>query len=146
MAQQRRAHVTWTGDLAGGSGIYSLGSGAGGGRITWASRSREPAGLTSPEELIAAAHAGCFSMALAHALAEEGSPPDRLETDATATFERTDAGFRITRVALRVQGAVPGMDEERFRAVAERAKEGCPVSNALADTVDIVLDASLAPS
>lgn len=143
MAAERRAHVTWTGDLAGGSGTYTLASGAGGGRVTWASRAEEPAGLTSPEELIAAAHASCFSMALAHQLAQGGTPPTRLETDATATFERTEAGFRLTRMALEVRGLVPGIEEAAFRAAAEQAKEGCPVSRALAGNVEITVDAAL---
>lgn len=144
MAAERSARITWTGDLTNGSGTYSLASGAGSGRVTWASRTEEPAGLTSPEELIAAAHASCFSMALAHGLAQAGTPPEQLDTEATATFERAQAGFRLTRMALRVRGRVPGLDEETFRAAAETAKEGCPVSRALAGNVDIVLDAALA--
>jgi len=144
MAAERSAHVTWTGDLMSGSGTYSLDSGAGSGQVTWASRSEEPAGLTSPEELIAAAHASCFSMALAHGLAQAGTPPDRLETQATATFERTGDGFRLTRMAMRVRGRVPGLDEEGFRAAAESAKENCPVSKALAGNVEVTVDAVLA--
>jgi osmotically inducible protein OsmC len=145
MAVQRSAHVSWSGDLTSGSGTYTLASGAATGRVTWASRAEEPAGLTSPEELIAAAHASCFSMALAHALSQAGTPPTRLDTDATATFERGEDGFRLTRMLLRVRGLVPGADEESFRRAAEGAKEGCPVSKALAGNVDITLDAALGP-
>ena len=143
MAVERSAHVTWTGDLMSGCGTYTLASGAASGQVTWASRTEEPAGLPSPEELIAAAHASCFSMALSHSLAQKGTPPTRLDTDATATFERTEAGYRITRMALRVRGIVPGVDEAAFRAAAEEAKEGCPVSKALAGNVEITVDAAL---
>jgi osmotically inducible protein OsmC len=100
--------------------------------------------LTSPEELIAAAHATCFSMALSHGLAQGGHPASRLETEATATFDRTDAGFRITRMAIAVRGDVPGMDEGAFVEAAEGAKANCPVSKALEGNVEITLDAALA--
>jgi osmotically inducible protein OsmC len=112
--------------------------------VTVASRFGEPEGKTSPEELIAAAHATCFSMALANGLAQDGHAPTRLQTDAVATLEPADAGFRITSIRLSVRGEVDGLDEEAFRAAAETAKEGCPVSNALADSVEITLDAALA--
>jgi osmotically inducible protein OsmC len=139
---ERTANVTWTGSLLEGSGtIDSVGSGALGPLdVTWASRAEEPAGRTSPEELIAAAHASCLSMALSGGLAKAGSPPDRLETSATVTFV---PGTGITAIALTVRGSVPGMDEEAFRAAAEAAKEGCPVSKALASVPEITLDAAL---
>ena len=139
---ERTANVTWTGSLLEGSGtIDSVGSGAFGPLdVTWASRAEEPAGRTSPEELIAAAHASCLSMALSGGLAKAGSPPDRLETSATVTFV---PGTGITAIALTVRGSVPGMDEEAFRAAAEAAKEGCPVSKALASVPEITLDAAL---
>jgi osmotically inducible protein OsmC len=145
MAIERNAHATWEGDLRGGSGKFDVGSGAiSGQEVTFASRFEEPGGKTSPEELIAAAHATCFSMALAGGLARAGHPPTRLETDGLVTLDQVDGAFRITSVKLSVRGEVDGLDEEAFRAAAEEAKEGCPVSNALADSIEITLDASLA--
>ncbi len=143
MAADRTASVTWSGSLLEGSGtINSVGSGAFGPLdVTWASRTEESGGRTSPEELIAAAHASCFSMALSHVLAQAGTPPDRLETSATVTFV---PGTGITKSALVVRGAVPGLDEDAFRAAAETAKENCPVSKALASVPEITLDAALA--
>ena len=94
--------------------------------------------------MIAAAHAACFSMALSHALAQAGTPASSLETDATSTFDRTDAGFRITKIALTVRGDVPGIDEAAFEEAAAGAKENCPVSKALEGNVEITLDAALA--
>jgi lipoyl-dependent peroxiredoxin len=142
---ERRAHATWEGDLMSGAGRFTVGSGAiGEQEVTWAARTEEPDGKTSPEELIAAALASCFSMALSNGLAEAGNTPRRLETDAVATFEKTDAGFRMTRIDLTVRGNVDGIDEEAFREAAEQAKVGCPVSNALKGNVELTLDASLA--
>jgi osmotically inducible protein OsmC len=139
----RTANVTWRGSLAEGSGtIERVGSGSFGPLdVTWTSRTEEPGGRTSPEELIAAAHASCFSMALSGALARAGTPPERLDVSATVTFV---PGTGITKSALTVRGTVPGMDEEAFREAAEGAKEGCPVSGALAGGPEITLDASLA--
>jgi lipoyl-dependent peroxiredoxin len=111
--------------------------------VTFASRFEQPGGKTSPEELIAAAEATCFSMALANALAQEGHAPTKLETDAVCTLDQTDAGFRITTMQLTVRGEVDGIGEDEFQAAAQQAKEGCPVSNALSG-VEISLDASLA--
>jgi lipoyl-dependent peroxiredoxin len=138
----RTATVTWAGSLIEGGGtIDSVGSGAFGPlEVTWASRTEEPSGRTSPEELIAAAHAACFSMALAHALAEAGSPPDRLRTSATVTFV---PGTGITKSALTVRASVPGIDEAGFLEKAEGAKDACPVSKALAAVPEITLDAAL---
>jgi lipoyl-dependent peroxiredoxin len=138
----RTANVTWTGSLMEGGGtIDSVGSGAFGPLdVTWASRAEEPAGRTSPEELIAAAHASCFSMALSGALAKADSPPDRLRTSATVTFV---PGTGITKIALTVRGSVPGMDDAGFLEQAQGAKENCPVSKALAAVPEITLDASL---
>jgi osmotically inducible protein OsmC len=138
----RTATVTWGGSLMEGEGtIESVGSGAFGPLdVTWASRAEDPNGRTSPEELIAAAHAACFSMALSHALAQAGSPAERLETSATVTFV---PGTGITKSALTVRGSVPGMDEAAFLEAAEGAKVGCPVSKALAAVPEITLDASL---
>jgi lipoyl-dependent peroxiredoxin len=139
----RTAHVTWAGSLIEGGGtITSVGSGAFGPLdVTWASRAEESHGRTSPEELIAAAHAACFSMALSHGLAQAGTPPERLEVDATVTFV---PGTGITKIALTVDASVPGIAEDAFLAAAETAKENCPVSSALASVPDISLDASLA--
>jgi osmotically inducible protein OsmC len=144
MAARRTARVTWQGDLMSGGGrIEQVGSGALSGLdVTWASRSEESeGGRTSPEELIAAAHAACFSMALSHGLAQAGTPPERLEASATSTFV---PGTGITAMKLEVTGRVPGLDEEGFRAAAEGAKENCPVSKALAGNVEITLQAHLA--
>jgi lipoyl-dependent peroxiredoxin len=146
MAIERRAHATWEGDLRSGNGSFDLTSSnaISGQRVTFASRFEpEAGGKTSPEELIAAAEATCFSMALANALAQEGHAPTKLETDAVCTLDQTDAGFRITTMQLTVRGEVDGIDEEEFKAAAQQAKEGCPVSNALSG-VEISLDASLA--
>jgi lipoyl-dependent peroxiredoxin len=140
---ERTANVTWQGDLMSGSGrIESVGSGAISGLdVTWASRSEESTGgRTSPEELIATAHAACFSMALSHGLAQAGTPPERLQTSATSTFV---PGTGITAMRLEVAGRVPGLDEEGFKAAAEGAKENCPVSKALAGNVEITLETRL---
>ena len=145
MAIERRAHATWEGDLRGGSGKFDVGSGAiSGQEVTFASRfTPESGGKTSPEELIAAAHATCVSMALANTLAQGGHTPTKLETDAVCTLDQTDAGFRIKTMHLTVRGEVEGIDEDEFQAAAEQAKEGCPVSNALGN-VEISMEASLA--
>jgi osmotically inducible protein OsmC len=142
MATERRAQVTWKGDLMSGSGtIDSVTSGAFGGLgVSWPSRSEEPGGKTSPEELIAAAHATCFSMALSNGLAQGGHAPEQLETSATVTFQ---PGEGITKIALSVEGRVPGMSDDGFRAAAEDAKENCPVSKALAGVPSVTLDAKL---
>jgi lipoyl-dependent peroxiredoxin len=145
MAIERNAHATWEGDLRGGSGQFDTGSGAiSGQEVTYASRFEDSGGKTSPEELIAAAHATCLSMALAGGLAKAGHPPTRLETDAVATLDQAEGGFRITSMRLSVRGEVDGIDEDAFRAAAEEAQEGCPVSNALADSIEVTLEATLA--
>jgi osmotically inducible protein OsmC len=139
----RTAHVTWSGSLTEGGGtIESVGSGAFGPLdVTWASRAEDSNGLTSPEELIAAAHAACFSMAFSLGLANAGAPAERLETSATVTFV---PGTGITKSALVVRGTVPGMGEDAFREAANAAKENCPVSKALAAVPEITLEATLA--
>jgi osmotically inducible protein OsmC len=139
----RTATVTWSGSLLEGTGtITSVGSGAFGPLdVTWASRTEDSGGLTSPEELIAAAHASCFSMALSHGLAEGGTPPQKLDTSATVTFV---PGEGVTKIALTVRGTVPGLDEAAFVEAAEGAKENCPLSKALAAVPEITVDASLA--
>ena len=132
MATDRRAEVTWNGSLMDGSGRIE-----GGEELTWKSRTGEAAG-TSPEDLIAAAHAACFAMALSHGLAQAGTPADEVKTSATVTFQ---PGQGITKIALTVDGRVPGIDEAAFRQAAEGAKENCPVSKALAGVPEITLDA-----
>jgi osmotically inducible protein OsmC len=142
MATERRAEVTWQGDLMSGSGtIESVTSGAFGPLpVSWPARTESPNGKTSPEELIAAAHAACFSMALSHGLAQAGSPPASLSVSATVTFV---PGTGITSSALEVEGTVPGLDEAGFRQAAEQAKEGCPVSNALKGNVELSVRSGL---
>lgn len=141
---ESRASATWEGDLAGGSGSTTLASGVAGPLpVSWPSRTEAPEGRTSPEELIAAAHAACYSMALSHELATAGHPPTRLDTDAAATFEQTEAGWRLTSMALGVRGEVPGITAEAFQQAAIQAKDGCPVSNALAGNVAISVEATL---
>lgn len=141
MATVRTAHTVWEGSLIEGHGLVALDSSkAGDFPVTWASRAEQPEGRTSPEELIAAAHSSCFSMALSHALTGAGTPPSQLETRAEVTFQ---PGPGITGIQLTVVGTVPGLDEAGFRAAAEDAKANCPVSKALAG-VPITLSASLA--
>src|SRR5262249_31117660 len=143
MATDRRADVTWQGSLREGAGtITATTSGAiGEQRRTWSARSEDDAGgATSREELIAAANAACFSMALSNGLAQAGNPPDELKTSATVTFQ---PGEGITKIALSVEGRVPGIDEAAFEEAALTAKAGCPVSKALAAVPEISLDASL---
>ncbi|MHB0929376.1 MAG: OsmC family peroxiredoxin [Candidatus Nanopelagicales bacterium] len=129
MAVTRRASAQWNGSLLEGAGEVSLeSSGVGSFPVTWAARSAEPAGVTSPEELIAAAHSACFSMALSSALAKAGTPPTQLDTSAEVDFQ---PGTGITGIRLFVSGDVPGLDATGFAAAAEAAKQGCPVSQAL---------------
>lgn len=140
MPTERTADVSWKGSLLEGEGtIDRVGSEAFGPLdVTWASRTEEQSGgKTSPEELIAAAHAACFSMALSHGLAQAGTPATELKTTATVTFV---PGEGITKIVLHARGEVPGLDEAGFRAAAETAKENCPVSKALASVPEITLD------
>jgi osmotically inducible protein OsmC len=141
MATTRRATTHWEGSLLEGAGRVTLeSSGIGTYDVTWASRAEDPNGRTSPEELIAAAHSSCFSMALSNGLAKDGSPPEALDTNAEVTFQPGDG---ITGIHLTVRGRVPGMSEEQFVTAAENAKANCPVSKALTGTT-ITLDAALA--
>jgi lipoyl-dependent peroxiredoxin len=143
VATDRRADVTWTGSLLEGSGtITKTTSGAIGEQpVSWAARSEDATGgKTSPEELIAAAHAACFSMALSAGLAKAGTPPERLQTSATVTFQ---PGEGITKIALTVEGTVAGIDAAAFGEAAQTAKENCPVSKALASVPEITLEAQL---
>jgi len=141
MATTRNATAHWEGSLMEGAGQVTLdSSGLGTYDVTWASRAEDPNGRTSPEELIAAAHASCFSMALSHALAGAGNAPEALDTSAAVTFQ---PGEGITGIHLTVKGTVPGLTADEFVAAAETAKANCPVSKALTGTT-ITLDASLA--
>ena len=142
MATERYAEASWQGDLFEGSGrIERVGTGTFGPLdVSWPARAEEPGEQTSPEELIAAAHAACFSMALSLELAQGGNAPERLDTRADVTFE---PGTGITRSALSVRGRVPGLDEEAFRQAADAAKDGCPVSQALAGVPEITVEATL---
>jgi lipoyl-dependent peroxiredoxin len=145
MGVERSAKATWEGDLMGGSGEVSTESGVvQSATVKWSSRAEQADENTSPEELIAAAHATCVSMALAHGLAQGGTPAKRLESEATATFDRAGEGFRLTTMRLSISGEVDGLDEEEFRRAAEEAKENCPVSQALKGNVEVTVDAALA--
>jgi osmotically inducible protein OsmC len=141
MATTRTASTTWQGSLMEGKGEVSLdSSGLGTYDVTWASRAEDPNGRTSPEELIAAAHSSCFSMALSHGLAQAGNAPEKLETKADVTFQ---PGEGITGIHLTVRGTVPGLTAAQFSEAADGAKANCPVSKALTGTT-ITLDATLA--
>ncbi|MGH8880024.1 MAG: OsmC family peroxiredoxin [Stackebrandtia sp.] len=143
MATVRTARTDWDGDLVSGSGVvHFASSGRPDAEVTWAARSQDANGKTSPEELIAAAHSSCFSMALSAGLAKAGSPPQSLATSAEVTFDPAAGG--ITGIHLTVRGTVPGMSAEDFNAAAAEAKAGCPVSKALASVENITLDAALA--
>ena len=138
----RKANAVWEGSLKDGSGKVSLGSGAFEGRYSFGSRFEE-AGGTNPEELIGAAHAGCFSMALSAGLGRGGHSPKRVATTAKVHLEKVGDGFSITRIELDCEAEVPGIDNATFQDFANKAKEGCPVSKALAGT-EITLNARLA--
>lgn len=142
MALKSMGRTHWEGDLLSGSGTASLDSGAAGPLpVTWKARTEEHGSLTSPEELIAAAHSSCYSMAFSSALAKNETPPTSLDVQATATFV---PGEGITLMELEVVGHVEGISEETFLDLAETAKNGCPVSRALAGNVEITLEARLA--
>jgi osmotically inducible protein OsmC len=145
MAARRQAEVVWEGSLGKGSGRLELKSGAAPVLpVTWASRTERSDGKTSPEELIAGAHASCFAMALSSELEQAGTAPEKLDVTATCTIDQVDGGWRVTASALEVEGVVPGLDEADFVQVAGRAKDGCPVSGALKGNLEITLQARLA--
>jgi lipoyl-dependent peroxiredoxin len=141
----RHAEVSWSGDLTSGSGTINYVSSGAFSRlpVTWASRTEDHNGRTSPEELIAAAHASCFSMAFSARLGKNGTPPAKLDTKVVITFAKGDAGWKIARSTITVKGDVPGIDQATFQALADDAKDNCPVSVALKGNVDLVVDASL---
>jgi len=138
---KRTAEAQWEGSLQDGKGTMRFGSGAFEGQYSFASRFEEGSG-TNPEELIGAAHAGCFSMALSAGLGRAGFTPDRVHTTASVSLEKGDSGFRINRIDLVTEASVPGIDEATFQEQAETAKANCPVSQALAGT-QITLKATL---
>jgi len=142
MAVEQRASCVWTGTLTEGEGRVSADSSGlfADAPVTWKARSEEAGSTTSPEELLAAAHASCFSMALSNGLTKAGTPPERLEVMATATFQ---AGEGVTSMALEVVGVVPGADEAAFDQAAEAAKENCPISKAVTGIPSITLAATL---
>jgi osmotically inducible protein OsmC len=137
----RKAEAVWQGNLKEGQGNVKLGSGAFQGRYSFSSRFEEGTG-TNPEELIAAAHAGCFSMALSAGLGKSGFNPKSVQTNASVQLEKVGEGFKITKISLQTRAQVPGIDEKTFQEHAQKAKTGCPVSQALAAT-PIELDAKL---
>jgi len=141
---ERTATTVWEGDLAHGNGVLSLKSGATPELpVTWASRTERSEGKTSPEELIAAAHSSCFSMALSNGLAEAGHTAERLDVSATVTLS-LDGGPKVSSSHLTVRGVVPGIDADAFAQAAEGAKDGCPISGALKGNLEITVDAQLA--
>jgi osmotically inducible protein OsmC len=137
----RTASAVWNGKLKDGNGTMKLGSGAYEGQYSFASRFEEGTG-TNPEELIGAAHAGCFSMAFSAALEKEGFEPKSISTEAKVNLVKGDEGFSITEITLDCKAEIPNIDEAKFQEIAEGAKKGCPVSRALAG-VDIKLNAAL---
>ena len=146
MAITRFAEAVWNGDLLSGSGSINYVSSGSFTRlpVTWASRTEAHDGRTSPEELIASAHASCFSMAFSGALARNGTPATRLDVKAVVTFDKTEAGWRITKSDLTVRGVVPGIDAAKFAELADGAKDGCPISQALKGNVELTVEATLA--
>ena len=145
MAGVSRATARWSGTLFEGRGSVTPESGVFGELpLTWEGRTDRPEGSTSPEELIASAHASCFSMALSNIIAKEGSEAESLVVKANVTFEVGDAGPRISAVHLDVTGTVPGLDQAKFEELADKAKDGCPVSKALAGNVELSAAAKLA--
>ena len=145
MAETRHASATWSGNLAEGSGMLQYISSGAFSRmpITWGSRTAAHEGRTSPEELLAAAHASCFSMAFANQLAKNGTVAERLDVRVDVTADKRDAGWTVLSSAIKVKGVVPGIDAATFAQVADAAKDGCPISRALKGNVDLSVDATL---
>jgi osmotically inducible protein OsmC len=137
----RKAEATWNGGLKDGKGELSVGSGAFKGPYSFATRFEQAPG-TNPEELLGAAHAACYSMALAAGLGKAGFSPRRVHTNATVTLDKVGDGFKITRILLQTEAQVPNIDDQTFQTHAQSTKSGCPISQALAAT-DIVLEAKL---
>ena len=145
MVAKRRAEVTWENDLIRGTGRIRFGTGAlpetG---VTWASRTEQPDGKTSPEELLAAAHASCYVMALSATLAANRTPPTRLDVAAVCTLDRVGDKWKVTMMELTVKGVVHGVNNSKFEEIAKTAEAGCPISNAIRNNVEIKLNAALA--
>jgi osmotically inducible protein OsmC len=142
---ERTATAQWNGALLDGEGIVSTGTGVlSNQRVTWAARTEDPAGMTSPEELTAAAHAACYAMAFSHVLAENGTPAESLDVTASVGFgPKPGGGMMVTYSKLTVKGTVPGMDAATFDKLAIDGEAGCPISNALRNNVEIILESSL---
>jgi lipoyl-dependent peroxiredoxin len=142
----RQASAVWEGDLLSGSGMVTYVSSGAYARlpVSWAARTEEANGKTSPEELLASAHASCFCMAFSNGLAKNGTPPTRLDATATVTFEKGDAGWSVKSSAITVSGIVSGIDAAKFAELAEGAKDGCPISRALKGNVELSVEATLA--
>jgi lipoyl-dependent peroxiredoxin len=142
---ERTASITWQGDVRRGNGTISMESSGACGElgVSLPTRTESPEGQTSPEELLAAAHAGCYAMALSLTLGEGGNPPDQLDITAVATLDRAGEGFAVTTIDLSVRGRVPDLDQSGFEDAARRAEEGCPISNALRGNVQINVEATL---
>lgn len=145
MAAVRTATATWTGDLASGRGSVSAGTSElfTDLPVSWASRTEDPDERTSPEELLAAAHASCFAMAFSGGLGRAGTPPEHLHVSAEVTFDKRDGAWTVVSSSLTVIGSVPGISEAEFVAAAEDAKNGCPISRALAGNVALSVEATL---
>jgi osmotically inducible protein OsmC len=145
MAEVRTASVVWNGDLLSGSGLITYISSGVFSRlpVSWAARTGPHNGKTSPEELLAAAHASCFSMAFSARLAKNGTPATKLDVNAEVAFDNASGGWKVTQSRITVVGEVPGITLETFRTIAEDAKENCPISIALKGNVDLRVDASL---
>ena len=144
MAQVRSANATWSGDLLSGRGTVSLATGLlTDSPISWSARTEAPEGLTSPEELLAGAHASCFSMALSNTLAKDGFTAERLETTVEITGDKREAGWTVLSSHITVRGRVPGLNQDGFADAANRAKDGCPISRALVNNVELSVDATL---
>ena len=145
MAATRTAKASWSGDLFSGSGTVS-GTSSGvltDQPVTWAARTEQPGGKTSPEELVAAAHASCYAMALSNTLAQAGHAPESLDVTAEVTFDTSD-GAKVTKSALTVVGTVPGVSDQEFQDLAKQGEQGCPISNLIRGGAEITLDAKLA--
>ncbi len=145
MAETRHASATWSGNLTEGSGMLQYISSGAFSRmpITWGSRTEAHAGRTSPEELLAAAHASCFSMAFANQLAKNGTVAERLDVRVDVTADKREAGWTVLSSAIKVSGVVPGIDAETFARVADAAKDGCPISRALVGNVELSVEPTL---
>ncbi len=145
MAAVRRAQAVWQGELPTGSGqVSARSSGAFSDLdVSWAARTEQSNGKTSPEELVAAAHASCFAMALSAGLGRGGTPPQRLDVTAAVTFDKQDAGWRVVSSEIEVRGKVPGLDADAFQKAAVGAKDGCPISQALKGNVQLSVKATL---